>query len=74
VRFLNEAAEFKKIGCKLYRIDRDIVSQSKNQKTDHVSENELNNYEGWDGVIDNNGSLNEFYARLDKLVFNLDNK
>lgn len=63
LRFRNEAEMLKKNGFILIKINR------KHKNVDnHISENELNDYVGWDYIIDNNKSLNHLYMYIDKII------
>jgi len=66
VRFPNEIEMLKKNGFKCIRIIRDDRPIDRN--TAHPSETALLDYEGWDAVIVNNGSMEEFQRKLDQLV------
>lgn len=63
VRFPNEAEAIKKSGGTLIRINRlsDKVSN-------HPSETSLDDYDGWDRVIDNNGTLQDLNEIVSKIV------
>lgn len=60
-RFLEEVEAIKAWGGRVFRIDRpemtDVIATSS-----HISETALDDYDGWDGVISNVGTLNELYA------------
>lgn len=66
VRFPNEAKMLKDNGFTLVRILRDDKDANVDRK--HASENSLLTYDGWDHIIENNGTLEEFYEELDGLV------
>jgi hypothetical protein len=66
VRMINEAEMVKEFDGKLIRIDRknaEVISSPK-----HKSELELVGYNGWDAVVDNNGSIEELFLRVDELM------
>ena len=59
VRFPNEADAIKKLGGKVFRVQRDGVGPA----NDHISERALDDYE-FDGVIDNSKSIELLYSTL----------
>lgn len=66
VRFLNEAEAIKKLGGLLWQVKR----QQKGDCDIHSSETELDNYDGWNSILDNNGSLNDLYTLVkDRLQY-----
>lgn len=66
VRFPNEAEALKNNGFFLVKIDRRTRPQE--ERAAHMSENALNDYNGWDFVIDNNGTIEELYEQLQSIV------
>lgn len=59
VRFINEAEAVKnRLNATLIRVNRDSV------KMDHSSETELDNYDRFDIVIDNNGTIEELINKV----------
>lgn len=67
LRYLNEFLELKKAGFLCVRIIR--TNRTIDRDATHSSENSLLNGE-WDAIIENNGSIEEFYAALDALIEN----
>jgi hypothetical protein len=65
VRFLNEAEAIKKQGGLLWHIRRPLTDSAAGS---HISETEMDGFEGWDEVIDNDGTLEELRARVDVAV------
>ena len=64
VRFLNEFYKLKNDGWILVKINRSNTDQSFD-----ISETELDNVnKDWDYIVDNNGTLNEFYDKLDIII------
>lgn len=65
VRFLNEFTALKLQGWKCIKINRDTGCNS-----NHSSECELDSIEDseWDYIIDNNGTLEDLYNKLDNIV------
>lgn len=63
VRFLNEVEEIKKSGGVVIKIDRDIDPI----ENDHGSESELLNFNEFDFIINNNGTLDELELKLNEL-------
>lgn len=71
IRFSNELTALKEAGWVCVRIDR--FSRGRREGTgssEHSSEKSLDSIEKsrWDFVIENNGSLSEFYSKLDKMI------
>ena len=65
VRFINEFEALKKNGFVMIKINRNTkISDS------HISENDLDNVEDdkWDYIIENNGTLEELYKKIDEIV------
>lgn len=69
VRFENECEAIKSRGGVLIRIDRPGLPQDT-----HSSENQLNNYTGWDYVIENDGDLGVFKRKVIALYKKIDNE
>lgn len=63
VRMVNEAEEIKKRGGTLIRINRGTPSGE-----EHSSETQLDGYQGFDHVIDNNGSIEELIEKLKAIL------
>jgi len=67
VRFLNEIKLIKSLDGKVIKIDRynpDKISGFEK----HSSETELDYYDGWDDVIENNDTLEELYMKVDETL------
>ena len=62
VRYMNELEAIWKAGGRVYRIDWDVPT------LDHTGEEQLDGFQGWDGIIDNNGSTNDLYSQVKDLV------
>jgi hypothetical protein len=67
LRFPNEAKMLREMGFTLVRIKRDSSLRGESLNTGHASEIGLLDYE-WDVVIENNGSLEDFYQKLEGLM------
>ena len=65
VRFLNEAQAVKAIGGQMWK----IVRSSAVRNTDHPSEGALDDWDGFDVVIQNDGSLEEFRRKIDAALW-----
>lgn len=61
VRYLNEAKAIKDLGGLVVRIDRAVAQRIS-------GEDELGDYDDWDAVIDNNGSIQELRDQVTALV------
>ena len=59
VRFLNEVEMIHRLGGRVIRIDRPGPAEST-----HASETELDSFDGWDGVIVNDGTLRELDEKV----------
>ena len=66
VRYPNEAQALKENDFYLIKIDR--KNRPEEERASHTSENALNDYKDWDFVIDNNGSLEDLYEQLQRVV------
>ena len=67
VRYQNEAEWIKRSNGILVRIDRKHNIKSSDN---HQSEIDMDSWNAWDEIIDNNGSLEDLYQQLDLLVHN----
>lgn len=63
VRYPNEANAIRKLGGKVYRVERDGVFAANN----HASENALDEYE-FDGTINNNGSIQGLQQNVEQAL------
>ena len=78
VRFRDEAEALKRMGAMLVRIIRTAGGDAGATETPtspcatgipgHLSEIDLNGWEGWDYVIDNNGSLQDLAVRVEDML------
>ena len=66
LRFINEFEELKKKGWICIKIIR-----NSNEKNYHNSETELDIIDCWDYTIENNGTLQDFYKKIDCIISNL---
>ena len=68
MRFKHEYEYLKKLDSYFIKINRNIENNKQNEKfSEHLSENELNNYE-FNCEIKNNGSLEDLFLEIDKLI------
>ena len=67
VRFKSEASAIKSWGGIIIRINRDGAGAT-GGVIGHVSETELDARTEWDYLIDNNGTIEELYGRVDRLL------
>ena len=65
-RFPNEAEFVHRLGGFMIRLDRDDPDAIAEGTTTHASETAMDSFENWDGVIDNNGTLNDLFAATDE--------
>lgn len=61
-RFINEIEEVKKRGGVVFKIIRNT-----NLKDSHPSEKEIDLYQNFDAIIENNGTIEELYQKIDLL-------
>lgn len=66
VRYPNEADKIREFGGTVVRILRDGSGVSVNK--DHKSETALLDYPNFNYIIENNGTLNEYYDKIDKIM------
>lgn len=59
VRFINEAEACKNVGAKLIRVECPT-----SEKMEHSSENDLDNYEGFDITINNDGTIDDLINKV----------
>jgi len=62
VRYFNEVAAIRNAGGRVWRIDRAVP------RIKHPGEEQLDEFQDWDGVIDNNGSIEDLYEQVRALV------
>ena len=62
-RFIKEIEEIKKRGGLIFKIERNTPF-----KDSHPSENEIDFYQFYDAVIDNNGTIEDLYKKLDEIA------
>lgn len=69
VRFMNEVERIKENGGILIRVEREDSI-----KSEHISETELLDYNGWDYKISNNSSIEDLISQVEKVLIsaNLD--
>ena len=63
VRFMNELNVIRGVGGQIIRIIRPGFDGA----NDHASENALDDFSGWDGSILNDGTLEQFRAKVEEL-------
>lgn len=66
VRMFNEAELIKKMGGILIKVDRtnpDKISSAK-----HKSELELENFPNWDYIVNNNGTVDDLFKKIDHIM------
>jgi hypothetical protein len=63
VRFLSECEMIKELGGHMIKINRFT-----NHESTHSSENSLENYDGWDYTIENEGTLEEYKDKIKNLM------
>ena len=67
VRYPNEFSVLKELGFTLVKITRDADKGMTNAQQSHSSENSLFGAD-WDIMLENNGTIDEFYIKLDLLA------
>lgn len=72
VRFINEIEMIKNLGGKVIRVDRQNPEQIVGFEK-HSSEIELENYNDWDYIIDNNKTFQDLYKQIDQLIYKIKN-
>lgn len=72
MRFTNEAEALKKEGFILVKVERSLLNRGAiGRDPTHPSETCLDDYVGWDYVIDNNGTLEEFHTKISSLYLDI---
>jgi len=66
LRYPNEAARIHKEGGAVVEVIRDGSGVTVGH--DHSSENAMKNYPDFDFILENNGSFEEYYKKLDRLL------
>jgi hypothetical protein len=72
VRFNNEVKLIKDCGGFVVRINRDFSLSGGKRK--HQSEVALDDFNGWDYILNNNSSLNDLYKDIDEMILFLKRK
>jgi hypothetical protein len=67
VRFSNEVKLIQDLGGEVVRIDRNNPDKISGFEK-HTSETELETFDGWDYVLDNNGTIEELYTKVNILA------
>ena len=68
VRFPNEAEAVKSWGGSVYKIDRAKINNLSGQEKMHASEVAMDSYSNWDGVIENNSTIEDFYNKAVEII------
>lgn len=70
VRFKNEAEALKNKGAFLVRVNRPVnpIAENSGRDLTHPSETDLDDYQGFDAIIDNKGTLDELEYAVVKLL------
>ena len=68
VRFKDEAAALKKMRGVLVRLERHEDHRLEAGATEHLSETDLDGWEGWNHVIDNNGTLQDLADMVEVML------
>jgi len=71
LRFQNEARFLKERNAVLIRLEGDPVKARANDARDlnHISETDLDSYKDWTAIVANDGSLEQLFEKIDKIVF-----
>ena len=72
VRYPNEGDRVHHFKGTVVRVDRDAGGSSVG--ADHPSETAMDDYGEWDFIIDNNGTFEEYYAKVDGLMEEIDDR
>jgi hypothetical protein len=72
VRYPNEGDRIHHFQGVVVRVDRDAGGSSVG--ADHSSETAMEDYEEWDFIIENNGTFEEYYAKVDDLMEEIDGR
>lgn len=67
-RFPNEAEFVHSLGGVMVKLDRRMGDEIAEGATSHSSETAMDDYEGWDYILDNNGTLNRLFEGTDNLL------
>ena len=67
IRFPNEANAIVKWGGSLIRVDREGAGATLGA-SNHASETSMNDFNDWNWIIDNSGTLRELYERVDNII------
>ncbi len=68
VRYVNEVEAIHRAGGEVWRIDRDGAGASAVELASHASEIELDNYQNFDIIIENNGTKEELFKKIDEVM------
>jgi hypothetical protein len=73
-RFKNEAEMVKSLGGFVIRVDANFPGRKRIETSNHASEIDMLDYTGWDWVLENNSTLEEYYGEVEKMFNILKNK
>ncbi len=68
VRYVNEVEAIRKAGGEVWRIERDGAGASTSELANHVSETELDDYLYFDEIINNNGTKEDLFRKVDEVM------
>lgn len=68
VRFLNEAEEIKERGGLLIKVNNKHANNIISLENKHISEIEMDNYQDFDIVINNNSSIDDLLKEIEKII------
>ena len=67
IRFKNELIAMRREGFVCIKINRDV----ERKMSGHISECDLDGVEVWDYIIENDGTIDDLYKKVDDIIFNL---
>ena len=70
IRFLDEASLIKELGGYLFRIERPCELPENDSCHNHISETQMNDI-NVDFTINNNGTVQELYEKIDKIMLDI---
>ena len=68
MRFLNEAEEIKERGGLLIKVNNKHANNIISLENKHISEIEMDNYQDFDIVINNNSSIDDLLKEIEKII------
>lgn len=68
LRYINEASLIQVFSGFIWKVERPDVVDENDPLTKHISENDLNDFDQWDCIINNDGTLEDLKVKVDQEI------